>query len=86
MKLKRSEIIEVDIESIKGRITQKDLYEKEEIEALLNIVNLFENGKFKEAIKAIKAMPDEWEAYIDEVIYDSLVDFQKGIMLEVIKD
>lgn len=87
MKLRITELkeIDVDIDSFKKRAEIKGLYEDDEKAALLKIYGLFESGKFAEAIKVIKDMPDEWEGYVEEVVYDTLVDIQRGASVEIVK-
>ena len=84
MKLILKKEISIDIDGIKARINTKDLYDDKERKCLLKAVDLFEKGKFKQAIAVIKDMPDEWEGYMDQPIYETLVEFQRGAELTIV--
>jgi hypothetical protein len=85
LKIASTRTIDIDLQAFRDRVNIKGLYTNLERESLLKTYDLFEQGKFVEAIKVIKDMPDEWEGYVDEVIYDSLRDFQDGAEITIIE-
>lgn len=85
LKITSQKEIEINLDSFRRRVSVNGLYTDKERDQLLKTYDLFEQGNFEDAIKVIKDMPDEWEGYVDEAVYDTLVEFQRGAILEIIK-